>query len=163
MLKRFHHSYLITNLILTWKTSPLVGLSTIVIALTMSIAFSIWMQSLVRLVFYVPLVIFLENSGVYDWWKSTSINTEGLKERNNRVDKRISRHREESQGEKKVPEEIDCTGKGKRLESENVVKGPSADQHDHVQSVGNRTAIYRMILDDLPIFRRRPTSDQNPA
>ncbi|KAI1080443.1 hypothetical protein F5B20DRAFT_580109 [Whalleya microplaca] len=74
---------------ITW----MFGLSTIVIALTISIAFSKWMRSIAKLVLHVPYAFFTEYTGIHAWWSSMPLYSEILEQRGNRMLEQVSRRR----------------------------------------------------------------------
>lgn len=132
-------------------SSPLsVGLSSIVIALTISIAFSMWVRALLRLVLYTPLVAFLEYTGIYDWWVSdVPINTERLRKRNSKFREKVLGHRE-ARSQEKMAREDDNLNSTRMAKGTDNVALPSSPQAEE----GGRD--YYAMGDRLrPFWRRR--------
>ncbi|KAI0009457.1 hypothetical protein F4779DRAFT_617633 [Xylariaceae sp. FL0662B] len=71
------------------------GLSTVVIAFTISMAFSGWVRAIARFILRVPYVFFSEYTGIHDWWVRTPLHSESLERRSTQMFEHVSRRRED--------------------------------------------------------------------
>ncbi|KAI9899368.1 hypothetical protein N3K66_005829 [Trichothecium roseum] len=89
------------------------GLSTLVIALSVGLAFSDWARALAVLLIRVPLVFSLEVTGLRRLWNSTALSHQSLEKRNRKALRRVSglkRGREEKR--KKAVIRSESIGRG---------------------------------------------------
>jgi hypothetical protein len=102
---------------LTNATPFVVGLSAVIIFLSVSLAFSAWSRAMIQLIFRLPIELCAESLGLQDWWHDSRVKLEQW--RTNIIGKakqqREKEKKERKDQEKKARLEQDNKGKNNRI------------------------------------------------
>jgi hypothetical protein len=72
-----------------------VGLSAVVIIISVSMAFSAWFRAIIQLLFRVPFELFAEYTGLHEWWAASSLNHVNLERRSVKMLEKVSKRRQQ--------------------------------------------------------------------
>ncbi|KAM7183911.1 hypothetical protein V8F20_012434 [Naviculisporaceae sp. PSN 640] len=70
------------------------GFSAIIIALSVSMAFSAWSRAVLNFLFWVPLAVLAESTGLREWWKQSPANHGNLERRAFKIIENASKRRQ---------------------------------------------------------------------
>jgi len=99
---------------LTKHPNPKVGLSTIVIVLSVSLAFSAWSRAVLSFLFWVPLAVLAESAGFHDWWRQSPAYHVNLERRALKIVEKTSKERKKRKEKEKEQEKKRAVGGGGR-------------------------------------------------
>lgn len=98
--EQIHYMCKLTRLalLLEYRANPrspnAVGLSAIVIVLSISLAFSAWSRAILKLLFRVPFAIMAEYTGLHDWWRESQVNHVRLERKSVKILEHVSKRRQ---------------------------------------------------------------------